>query len=204
MKLPPLSKCFPITESLAELYGGWSEGSIFKVSFTAESFELAIEKTNIYLAQHGFNYELQLDDFEQEKSIDFADLTFHKNITAKNQILLAYHQPLVNKPLDNILAFLNSFREERDWKKFHTSKDLSLAINSEAGELADLFLWDRAERVNEEKVKDELADIITYCIYLADNYKIDLLDAIVSKTISNTEKYPVAKSKGSAKKYNDI
>jgi NTP pyrophosphatase (non-canonical NTP hydrolase) len=204
MNLPPLSACFPISESLAELYGGWSEGPIFKVSFTDISFEGAIKKANDYLSKHEFIFELSLSDFENEKSVDFNDLTFIKNLTEENQIVLAFHQPLLNKPLDNILAFLNSFREERDWKKFHTSKDLSLAINSEAGELADLFLWDRSKNVDEEKIKNELADIITYCIYLADNHNIDLLDALVTKTISNSKKYPVSKSKGSAKKYNDL
>jgi NTP pyrophosphatase (non-canonical NTP hydrolase) len=103
-----------------------------------------------------------------------------------------------------MLKFLDYFRNARDWKKFHTSKNLSMAIGSESGELIDLFLWDREKDVDEDKVKNELADIVTYCLYLANNYGIDLFDAVIDKTIENDKKYPVDKAKGSAKKYNKL
>ena len=79
-----------------------------------------------------------------------------------------------------------------------------MAIASESGELLDLFLWDRADDLDSEKVEEELADIVTYCIYLANNFKINLLDAVIKKAVENNVKYPIAKAKGTAKKYNQL
>ena len=144
------------------------------------------------------------EDFEEESSYEEGNFIFYKNLIGPNQIVLIYEEPIGTSPLNEILKFLDHFRNERDWKKFHTSKNLSMAIASESGELLDLFLWDREKDINEDKVKNELADIVTYCIYLASNFGIDLFDSIVEKTIENDKKYPIEKSKGTAKKYNEL
>jgi len=96
------------------------------------------------------------------------------------------------------------FRDERDWKQFHNAKDLALAISIEAGELNECFLWKDAQEANEERVKEELADIMNYCFLLAEKYKFDVKQVIFDKIEKNNQKYPAHKSKGNSKKYNEL
>jgi NTP pyrophosphatase (non-canonical NTP hydrolase) len=106
--------------------------------------------------------------------------------------------------ISEIMKVLEEFRDERDWKQFHNAKDLALAISIEAGELNELFLWKNAEDVATEKIKEELADILTFAFFLADKYQLDIKQIILDKLDKNCLKYPVNKSKGSAKKYNEL
>jgi len=99
---------------------------------------------------------------------------------------------------------LIKFRNERDWEQFHNPKDLSLAINIEAGELLELFLWKKPEEAKIEKVKEELADIFAFSFLLADKFGFDVKDIVLEKIKRNGEKYPVDKAKGTAKKYNEL
>jgi NTP pyrophosphatase (non-canonical NTP hydrolase) len=99
---------------------------------------------------------------------------------------------------------LLEFRNERDWEQFHNPKDLALAINVEAGELLELFLWKNAEEAKLEKVKEELADIFAFSFLLADKYGFDIKEIVLEKIRSNGEKYPVDKAKGTAKKYTEL
>lgn len=103
-----------------------------------------------------------------------------------------------------IIAALIKFRNERDWEQFHNPKDLALAINVEAAELLELYLWKSANEANEEKVKEELADVFSFAFLLADKYGFDVKQIIMNKIESNKEKYPVDKAKGTAKKYNEL
>jgi NTP pyrophosphatase (non-canonical NTP hydrolase) len=103
-----------------------------------------------------------------------------------------------------ITEALTNFRNERDWEQFHNSKDLALAINVEAGELLELFLWKNAADANIEKIKEELADVFAYAFLLADKYQFDVKEIILDKIQKNAEKYPVEKAKGTAKKYNEL
>ncbi|MBC5992427.1 nucleotide pyrophosphohydrolase [Pontibacter cellulosilyticus] len=104
----------------------------------------------------------------------------------------------------DITTALLKFRDERDWKQFHNSKDLALAISIEASELVELFLWKGNEDVEKEQLKDELADILSYCLLLAEKHDIDILDIIKEKIEKNALKYPVSKAKGNSKKYNEL
>lgn len=106
--------------------------------------------------------------------------------------------------IDEIREKLLAFRDERDWAQFHNPKDLALAINIEAGELLELFLWKSAEEADKEKVKEELADIFSFAFLLADKYNLDVTQIILDKIHANAKKYPVAKAKGTAKKYNEL
>jgi len=99
---------------------------------------------------------------------------------------------------------LVNFRNERDWDKFHNPKDLALAINIEAGELLELFLWKEADEANQAKVKEELADVFCYAFLLAEKYGFDVKQIIMDKIELNAEKYPIEKSKGTSKKYNEL
>lgn len=108
------------------------------------------------------------------------------------------------KDIDDIITELIKFRNERDWEQFHNPKDLALAINIEAGELLELFLWKSADGANKEKVKEELADILSFAFLLADKYGFDIKQIILDKIKLNAEKYPVDKAKGTAKKYDEL
>ncbi|OQP52751.1 nucleotide pyrophosphohydrolase [Niastella yeongjuensis] len=103
-----------------------------------------------------------------------------------------------------ITGELKKFRDDRDWAQFHNPKDLALAINVEAGELLELFLWKDAKDVKMEKVQEELADVLAYAFLLADKYGLNIKDIMMEKIRVNGEKYPVDKSKGNARKYNEL
>ncbi len=109
-----------------------------------------------------------------------------------------------NQDIQDIIEELLKFRNERDWDQFHNSKDLALALSVEAGELLELFLWKSAEDANKERIKEELADIFAFAFLLADKYNFDVKQIVLDKIKKNGEKYPVAKSKGTAKKYNEL
>lgn len=106
--------------------------------------------------------------------------------------------------MEEIIEKLIKFRDERDWKQFHNPKDLALAINIEAAELLEIFLWKSPEEGDIEKVKEELADVFTYAFLLADKYSLDVKEIVLNKIKINDKKYPVEKSKGTAKKYTEL
>ncbi|WP_310993476.1 nucleotide pyrophosphohydrolase [Aequorivita marina] len=106
--------------------------------------------------------------------------------------------------IDKIIAELIKFRDERDWEQFHNPKDLALALNIEAGELLEEFLWKNAEEANKENIKEELADVFSYSFLLAEKYGFDVKQIVLDKINKNGEKYPVGKAKGTAKKYNEL
>ncbi len=108
------------------------------------------------------------------------------------------------KDNEEIIAALIKFRNERDWKQFHNPKDLALAINVEAGELLELFLWKNAEDANKEKIKEELADVFAFAFLLAEKFNFNVKEIVLEKIKKNGEKYPVEKAKGTAKKYNEL
>ncbi|MBL0883093.1 MAG: nucleotide pyrophosphohydrolase [Chitinophagaceae bacterium] len=106
--------------------------------------------------------------------------------------------------MKEIIDALIKFRNERDWEQFHNPKDLALAINVEAGELLELFLWKNPSEANPNKVKEELADVFAFAFLLADKYKFDVKEIILDKIKNNAEKYPIDKAKGNAKKYDEL
>jgi NTP pyrophosphatase (non-canonical NTP hydrolase) len=106
--------------------------------------------------------------------------------------------------LKRITEAITKFRDKRDWEQFHNPKDLAVALNIEAGELLEAFLWKKSSEADPEKVKEELADIFNYAFLLAEKYDFDIEEIILEKLQSNTEKYPVEKAKGSSKKYTDL
>ena len=103
-----------------------------------------------------------------------------------------------------LLEEIKKFIDERDWEQFHNSKDLAAAISIEAGELLELFLWKENEDVNLERLKEELADVLSFSLLLANKHDLDINQIISEKIDKNNQKYPVSKSKGTAKKYTDL
>jgi NTP pyrophosphatase (non-canonical NTP hydrolase) len=108
------------------------------------------------------------------------------------------------KESEEIIQALLKFRNERDWEQFHNPKDLALAISIESAELLELFLWKKAEEASVEKVKEELADIFSFAFLFAEKYGFDVKDIVLEKIKRNKEKYPIDKSKGTAKKYDEL
>ena len=106
--------------------------------------------------------------------------------------------------INKIIQSLTNFRNERDWKQFHNAKDLAIAISIEAAELNELFLWKKSDDADPEKVKEELADILSFSFLLAEKYGFDIEKIIIEKIGKNELKYPVSKSKGTARKYNEL
>ncbi len=79
-----------------------------------------------------------------------------------------------------------------------------MALNIEAAELLEVFLWKAPEQADINSVKEELADVITFALLLADKYDLDVKQIVLEKMEKNARKYPVEKSKGSAKKYTEL
>ena len=95
--------------------------------------------------------------------------------------------------MKNLTEKINEFRDERNWRQFHNSKDLALSLSLEASELLENFQWVSAEEGNEknrENIKDELADVFIYGLMMADDLDIDMNEAILNKLKKNAEKYP--------------
>ena len=104
--------------------------------------------------------------------------------------------------MDEIFEEIIKFQHERDWKKFHTSENLAKSISIEAAELLEHFQWGNDYDVTE--VSEELADVLIYCMYMADSLDLDVKEIIFNKLEKNAIKYPVEKSKGNAKKYTEL
>ena len=112
--------------------------------------------------------------------------------------------------MDEILKKIRQFRDERDWMKFHTPKNLAVSISIEAAELLEHFQWkDETEvaehiRTHRERVADEIADVAIYVAELADNLGIDLIEAMENKLKKNAQNYPIHKARGVATKYDQL
>ncbi len=112
--------------------------------------------------------------------------------------------------LENLRARLEAFATERDWDQFHNPKNLAMAVVSEAGELIEHFRWLTFEqaanlpRDTRDEVALECADVLLFLLRLCDKLDIDLAAAAEEKLRLNAQKYPIAKSRGKATKYDKL
>lgn len=114
--------------------------------------------------------------------------------------------------LDELTERLIAFRDSRDWRQFHTLKDLILSLNLEASELLELTQWKTAEQFESEaktdlmrqRLTEECADVLLYLLLIAERAGIDLQAAAAQKIAANELKYPVDKARGTAKKYTEL
>ena len=107
---------------------------------------------------------------------------------------------------ETIRRVLN-FRDDRDWRQFHTPKDLAISLSLEASELLEVFQWSGTDLECGEKmdrIREELADVVNYCILMADVCGLDLDEIVNAKVTRNEAKYPVEKARGSAAKYTEL
>ncbi len=112
--------------------------------------------------------------------------------------------------IQELTAEIRAFVEARDWRQFHAPKELAVAISVEAGELLQHFVWQTPQQ-SEARVQDrraevacEIADIAILLFEMADNLGLDLAEAMRTKLARNELRYPVAKARGSNKKYNEL
>lgn len=104
--------------------------------------------------------------------------------------------------MEEVIKRICKFRDDRDWKQFHTPENLSKSIIIEAAELLENFQWNG--EYDEVNVKEELADVMNYCILLADCLGLDIVQIINDKIDKNELKYPVDKAKGKSNKYTEL
>lgn len=111
-----------------------------------------------------------------------------------------------------LLSKVKEFRDERDWKQYHSARNLALSIVLESSELLEIFQWktDRESDALVEdpetriKLADELSDILLYTMLMSDSIGINLLKAAAEKIKKNAKKYPIEKSKGNSLKYTEL
>ncbi len=94
------------------------------------------------------------------------------------------------------------FRDERDWKQFHTPANLAKSISLESAEILEHFQWN--DEFDKEELSEEIADVFIYVALMADSIDVDLTEIVKKKLALNNEKYPVSKSKSSSKKYTEF
>lgn len=109
--------------------------------------------------------------------------------------------------MEELIKKITQFRDERDWKQFHSPKNLATAISIESSELNEIFLWKKEKesfKADKSRVADEIADVMIYSILMMDTFNLDLFEIINNKISKNAIKYPISKSKGLSKKYTEL
>lgn len=112
--------------------------------------------------------------------------------------------------IDKLTKKVLKFRDERNWKQFHSMKDMLISLNLEATELLELIQWKSEEEFStfvetqKKAVADELSDIFYWVLLIANDLNIDLVSAFASKMEQNEKKYPVEQAKNSARKYSEL
>lgn len=114
------------------------------------------------------------------------------------------------KNINDLKNKIDEFTKNREWDRFHSPKNLSMALSGEAGELIEIFQWLTDEESylkdtsNEfSRVREEISDIFIYLVMLSDKLGIDLINSALDKIELNAKKYPIEQSKNSAKKYTE-
>lgn len=171
------------------------------------TIEEAFDEVNSFLVENGYD-ALDFLSFWKEKEVESNGIRLSADPLVNNQnkrliLTITIFNPWDN-PVDSVLVELIKFRNERDWGQFHNSKDLALALNVEASELLELFLWKGNEEANPEKLKEELADVFLYGLLLLEKHGWDFEEILMDKIRINEAKYPASKAKGSSKKYNEL
>ena len=105
--------------------------------------------------------------------------------------------------LDILKERIDKFNKDRDWDQFHTPVNLAKSISIEANELLECFQWSDT-KFDLEDVKEELADVVNYCIQMSQVLGVDIIEIVNAKIDKTEKKYPVEKAKGVSTKYNKL
>ena len=104
---------------------------------------------------------------------------------------------------EETIARIRKFSDDRDWNQFHTPANLAKSISIESNELLECFQWSDKD-YNLDAVKEELADVLVYCVNMLDTLQLDADEIINRKLNINERKYPIEKSNGNSKKYTGL
>jgi len=176
-------------------------GEKFRREAGLAEFEGRLERlgAHLELAQIGFRHDAVILE-RREKS---------ERQNAAGPRGFRYAGPM-STSIEALTSEIRAFRDARDWLQFHNPKELAVAITAEAGELLQHFVWQSSEQSNQRvierlaEIESEIADVAMLLFELADNCGIDLAAAMRAKLARNEERYPVAKARGSNKKYNEL
>ncbi len=112
--------------------------------------------------------------------------------------------------LENLKTKLRKFSKDRDWEKFHSPKNIAIALSVEASELLEIFQWSKDGGFNEIKdlhkkkeIENEIADVFNYLVKLVDILDLDLETISINKIIENEKKYPIEEVKRKALNYSE-
>ena len=103
---------------------------------------------------------------------------------------------------EDLLGKLRQLVSDRDWSHFHSPENLAKSISIEAAELLECYQWDSDADI--DAVRDELADVLTYCLLLMDKYGFDFEAIVLEKLEKTIEKYPIDKARGKSEKYDRL
>lgn len=153
---------------------------------------------------------VELSEAEFQSAIEFPSDAFLEKLCSEFGLCLSFLKegigPVFSKqqlPVADILAF----RDERNWKQFHTPKDLAISLSLEASELLECFQWSGSDvevKGKQTQMEEELADILIYSVLFADSIGVDIPTIIGEKLAKNRKKYEVSKAFGNAKKYTEF
>lgn len=197
---------FPNTSEGAHIYGGFLyDETLFCKTFPCEdSITNMLIPVNEFLDKNGYATILPNEIDNEGNVYEEGPISLSPHGYQKEFVLFIKREPFSKPQTKFLINQLKIFRNERDWEQFHNLKDLSIALSIESNELLEQFLWKNADEANIEKIKEELADVFSYSLLLADKLNIDIEEIVLKKIKLNAEKYPIEKSKGSAKKYNEL
>ena len=138
-----------------------------------------------------------VNQFRSAHKIDSSKYVYIKNLLDRKFELNSQDR------LEQVMQRIDKFVNDRDWRKFHTPSNLAKSISIEANELLECFQWSDTD-YDLEHVKEELADILNYCIQMSQVLNLDIVDIINAKMDKTEKKYPIDKAKGVSTKYDKL
>ena len=139
-------------------------------------------------------FKVEEDYHDSKDVLDYSDHT-------RTDIEIYNPNKFIPK-LDLLMDRIDKFNKDRDWDQFHTPTNLAKSISIEANELLECYQWN--DNANLEDVKEELADVMNYCLQMSMVLGLDPIDIMNKKMDKTEKKYPVDKAKGVSTKYNKL
>ena len=202
-----LREYFPYTNEGAHMYGGFLKDiTLFcRIFRDYNSVDEMLVPVNEFLAENGYQTILASDlTKENEYTYSQHPVSLSPSGYQVEMNLFIEREAFSNPQTKFLINEIKKFRDDRDWEQFHDPKDLAIALSIESNELLEQFLWKSSKAANLAKIKEELADVFSYAFLLADKLNLNVEEIILQKIKKNAEKYPIDKSKGIAKKYNEL
>lgn len=196
---------FPNSNEAAQIYGGFmAEQKVFcKVFDSPGKLSIVLKEINKFLEANGYA-KATIKEFDELNRYEKGSVIIVPHSYHDQFLVYAKRDEMAVSQSELLINELRKFRDARDWNQFHNPKDLAIALSIEANELLEQFLWKKPEEANKHDLAEELADVFSYALLLADKLKLDLETIVLQKIKTNDRKYPVSKSKGTAKKYNQL